>query len=101
MDDYGTGSASSDIVMNVPMDEIKLDMSFIRGIQENPKNQAMVKSIVEFANESGMSTCLEGVETEDLQDYLRSYGATWFQGYYYSKPVPITEVEKLLRSQDG
>lgn len=101
MDDYGTGSASSDIVMNVPMDEIKLDMSFIRGIQENPKNQAMVKSIVEFANESGMSTCLEGVETEELQNYLRSYGATWFQGYYYSKPVPIAEVEKLLRSQDG
>ena len=99
MDDYGTGSASSDIVMKVPMDEIKLDMSFIRGIQENPKNQAMVESIVKFANKSGMTTCLEGVETKDLQDYLRSYGATWFQGYYYSKPVGIGEVERLLREQ--
>ena len=99
MDDYGTGSASSDIVMKVPMDEIKLDMSFIRGIQENPKNQAMVESIVEFANKSGMTTCLEGVETKDLQDYLRSYGATWFQGYYYSKPVGIGEVERLLSEQ--
>ena len=99
MDDYGTGSASSNIVMNVPMDEIKLDMSFIRGIQENPKNQAMVKSIVEFARETGMSTCLEGVENKDLQDYLRTYGATWFQGYYYSRPVSIGEVEQLLRRQ--
>lgn len=99
MDDYGTGSASSGIVLDVPMDEIKLDMSFVRGIKENPKNQAMVKSIVDFANMSGMSTCLEGVETEELQDYLRSYGATWFQGYYYSKPVPVAEIEQILTAQ--
>lgn len=101
MDDYGTGSASSGIVMNVPMDEIKLDMSFIRGIRENPKKQAMVQSIVDFANKSGMSTCLEGVENEELQDYLRTYGATWFQGYYYSKPVAIDEIEHMLCAQVG
>lgn len=99
MDDYGTGSASSGIVLHVPMNEIKLDMSFVRGIKDSPKNQAMVKSIVDFANMSGMSTCLEGVETEELQDYLRSYGATWFQGYYYSRPVPIREIEQILVSQ--
>jgi len=97
MDDYGTGSASSGIVLYAPMDEIKLDMSFIRGIFEDAKKQAMVKAIVEFANSSGMSTCLEGVETEELQNYLRRYQATWFQGYYYSKPIEIRKLRELVR----
>lgn len=97
MDDYGTGSASSSIVLHAPMDEIKLDMSFIRGITEDAKKQAMVKSIVEFANSCGMSTCLEGVETEELQNYLRGYQATWFQGYYYSRPVEIGELRKMVQ----
>lgn len=97
MDDYGTGSASSGIVLHAPMDEIKLDMSFIRGIIEDTKKQAMVRSIVEFANSSGMSTCLEGVETEELQNYLRDYQATWFQGYYYSKPVEIRKFWDLVQ----
>lgn len=97
MDDYGTGSASSGIVLHAPMDEIKLDMSFIRGITEDAKKQAMVRSIIEFANSSGMSTCLEGVETEELQNYLRKYQATWFQGYYYSKPIEIGKLWDLVR----
>lgn len=98
MDDYGTGSASSGIVLYAPMDEIKLDMSFIRGITEDTKKQAMVKSIVEFANSCGMSTCLEGVETEELQNYLRLYQATWFQGYYYSKPVEIGRLREMVKA---
>lgn len=97
MDDYGTGSASSGIVLYAPMDEIKLDMSFIRGITEDVKKQAMVRSIVEFANSCGMSTCLEGVETEELQNYLRLYQATWFQGYFYSRPVEIGKLRELVQ----
>ena len=54
-------------------------MSFIRGITEGAKKQAMVRSIVEFANSSGMSTCLEGVETEELQNYLRRYQVHGFR----------------------
>lgn len=100
MDDYGTGSASSGIVLNAPMDEIKLDMSFIRGITEDTKKQAMVKSIVDFANSCGMSTCLEGVEDEALQNYLRKYDATWFQGYYYSKPVEIEKFWELVKGYE-
>lgn len=99
MDDYGTGSASSSIVMNIPMDEIKIDMSFIRDIMDNPKNQAMVLSILDFAGKSSMTTCLEGVETEELQNYLRDYNATWFQGYYYAKPMPVHFLEEMVRSQ--
>ena len=84
MDDYGTGSASSSILLQTPMDEIKIDMSFIRGITDNQTKQALVRSMVDFANKADLKSCLEGVEDEKLQNYLRSFGATWFQGYYYS-----------------
>lgn len=96
VDDYGTGSASSNVVLQVPVDEIKVDMSFIRGITDNYKQQMMVQTIVSFANSIHLQTCLEGVENEELQDYLRSFGATWFQGYYYSKPVGSGKLEELL-----
>ncbi|MGN0341862.1 MAG: EAL domain-containing protein [Roseburia sp.] len=99
MDDYGTGSASSNIVMNIPMDEIKIDMSFIRNIMDNPKNQEMVRSILYFAGKSNMTTCLEGVENEELQNYLRNYNATWFQGYYYSRPLPVHLLEDMVKGQ--
>ncbi len=98
MDDYGTGSASSSIVMNVPMNEIKIDMSFIRGIIDSPKNQAMVHSIIDFANKSGINTCIEGVENEELENYLRSYNATWFQGYHYAKPSTIEHIREILEN---
>ena len=49
-----------------------------------------------FADKSNMATCLEGVENEELQNYLRDYNATWFQGYYYSKPVPAEDFRRLL-----
>ena len=98
IDDYGTGSASSNLVLKVPMDELKIDMSFIHDIMDNPRNQAMVRSILYFAGSAGMYTCLEGVETEELQDYLRDYGATWFQGYYYSKPIRIDKLTDYVMS---
>lgn len=97
MDDYGTGAASSSIVLNVPMNEIKIDMSFIKGIKTNPKQQALVKNMIKFANEAGLTTCLEGVEDKELEEYLRGYGATWFQGYCYSRPVSSETLEHMLR----
>ena len=57
----------------------------------------MVRSIVEFVNSCGMSTCLEGVETEELQNYLRLYQATWFQWYFYSKPVEIGKLREMVQ----
>lgn len=100
MDDYGTGSASSSVLLQTPMDEIKIDMSFIRGITDNQTKQALVRSMVDFANEADLKSCLEGVEDEKLQNYLRSFGATWFQGYYYSRPVQAAAMKKLLNMEN-
>lgn len=96
IDDYGTGSASSSMALNLPVDEIKIDMSFIRDIIENKKKQRMVQSIVDFANAVHVKTCLEGVADEKLEGYLRSYGASWFQGYYYSKSVSAEDLIKMI-----
>ena len=100
MDDYGTGSASSSVLLQTPMDEIKIDMSFIRGITDNQTKQALVRSMVDFANKADLKSCLEGVEDEKMQNYLRSFGATWFQGYYYSRPVQAAAMQKLLNMEN-
>lgn len=100
MDDYGTGSASSSVLLQTPMDEIKIDMSFIRGITDNQTKQALVRGMVDFANKADLKSCLEGVEDEKLQNYLRSFGATWFQGYYYSRPVQAAAMQKLLNMEN-
>ena len=100
MDDYGTGSASSSVLLQTPMDEIKIDMSFIRGITDNQTKQALVRSMVDFANKADLKSCLEGVEDEKRQNYLRSFGATWFQGYYYSRPVQAAAMQKLLNMEN-
>lgn len=96
MDDFGTGSSSSAMALEMLIDEIKIDMSFIRKILVNKKNKAIVQSMVDFANVANIKSCLEGVENKALEDYLRTVGATWFQGYYYSRPVGADELEILL-----
>lgn len=99
MDDFGTGSSSSAMALEMLIDEIKIDMSFIRKILVNKKNKAIVQSMVDFANAANIKSCLEGVENKALEDYLRTVGATWFQGYYYSKPVSADELEILLSAK--
>ena len=99
MDDFGTRSSSSAMALEMLIDEIKIDMSFIRKILVNKKNKAIVQSMVDFANAANIKSCLEGVENKALEDYLRTVGATWFQGYYYSKPVGADELEILLSAK--
>ena len=100
IDDYGTGSASSNLVLKVPMDELKIDMSFIHDIMDNPRNQAMVRSILYFATSAGMYTCLEGVETKEQTARALLLGADYLQGYYLSKPLTESEFLKFLDRQE-
>ena len=72
MDDFGTGSSSSAMALEMLIDEIKIDMSFIRKILVNKKNKAIVQSMVDFANAANIKSCLEGVENKALEDYLRT-----------------------------
>lgn len=96
LDDFGTGNSSLSLALDLPFDELKVDMSFIRNIQDKPQNQAMVQSIVDYARRTNTQTCIEGIENKTVSDYISQFGATWHQGYYYSKPVPIEQFRELL-----
>lgn len=96
LDDFGTGSSSLGLVMELPIDELKVDMSFVKDIQKKRINQAMVKHIIQCANSLGLKTCIEGVENEELSIFLRPNDASYYQGYYYSKPVPAEDFKQLL-----
>lgn len=96
LDDFGTGNSSLSLALELPFDELKVDMSFIKDIKQKPQNQAMVQSIVDYANRTNTETCIEGIENQDVSDYIYKFGATWHQGYFYSKPVPIDQFEALL-----
>lgn len=96
LDDFGTGNSSLSLALELPFDELKVDMSFIRDIKDKPQNQAMVQSIIDYAKRTKTETCIEGIENREVDDYIKKCGATWHQGYYYSKPVPIESIEKLI-----
>ena len=96
MDDYGTGSSSSQMMLELPVEGIKLDMCFIKGILEEKKKQALVIGMTNFARAADLKICIEGIENDELESYLRQFDATWFQGYHYSKPICQDELMKLL-----
>lgn len=98
LDDFGTGSSSLALLKELPIDELKVDMSFIRNIQNNHADQAIVGAIVRCANDMKVKTCLEGVENEELSQYLGKFGATYYQGYYYAKPVVSEEFLELIKN---
>ena len=96
IDDFGTGNATLNLLAELPVDELKVDMSFVKGIQDSKKNQVLVQTIVSCANALGYNSCIEGVEDEELCNYLHRYDSTYYQGYHFSKPVSIEEFKKLL-----
>ncbi len=100
LDDFGTGSSSLSLLRELPIDELKIDMSFIRDVETNEKNQTLVKNIVQTAKDMGLKTCLEGVETKSISNFLRHHDATYYQGYYYSKPVKADAFELMLEDAE-
>lgn len=96
IDDFGTGNATLNLLTELPIDELKVDMSFVRGIQESKPNQVLVQAVVSCAHELGYKSCIEGVEDKALFEYLHRYGSTYYQGYHFSRPVTLEEFKKLL-----
>jgi diguanylate cyclase (GGDEF)-like protein/PAS domain S-box-containing protein len=96
IDDFGTGYSSLSYIKNIPADAIKIDISFIKSMMDNPKVFAIVNTIVELSARLGMETISEGVETVEQLAKLQSLGANMVQGYLFSKPVPEAEIRKIL-----
>ncbi|MBO4780417.1 MAG: EAL domain-containing protein [Selenomonadaceae bacterium] len=96
MDDFGSGYSSLNMLKDMPLDTLKVDMAFIRELEKSKRVAVILKFIVELAEELGMSVVVEGVETKTQADYVASLGEVAIQGYYFSRPLPIADYEKLL-----
>lgn len=100
LDDFGSGFSSFGMLQDYDFDILKIDMSFIRKIGENPKTKS-IHSIIGMAHEIGIKTVAEGVETEEQVSFLRQSGCDYIQGYYYSKPLPEEEFVEFLEKADA
>jgi EAL domain-containing protein (putative c-di-GMP-specific phosphodiesterase class I) len=96
MDDFGTGYSSLSYLKRLPLDQIKIDQSFVRDITTNKTDMLMVKTILDLGKNFGMNVIAEGVETEIQLQMLKMSGCASFQGYLFSKPVPVEEFNELL-----
>lgn len=98
LDDFGSGFASINTLSALPIDIVKLDMSFVRQIQ-NDKRKKVLEACIRLGHELGYGTVSEGVETDEQLEILRGMDVDVIQGYYYSKPLPEAEFEEYLKAQ--
>ncbi|MET3116674.1 diguanylate cyclase (GGDEF)-like protein [Undibacterium sp. GrIS 1.8] len=98
LDDFGTGFSSLSYLQRFPIDNLKIDRSFIREIPENQDSVILTHAIIAMANALGMSVTAEGVEKAEQMFFLTESGCQEMQGYYFSKPLPKDEFEQLLIS---
>lgn len=95
LDDFGTGYSSLNILSTIPIDVVKLDMSFVQAIND-AKRAKVLSACINLAKNLGYKTVSEGVETQEQHEMLKIFGVDIIQGYYYSKPLPEDEFEEYL-----
>ena len=92
LDDFGTGYSSIGLIRDIPVDTFKIDRDYVKNVESSTSDQRTVQFITKLAESFGAEVCVEGVETTQMRDFLRQYRISCFQGYLYSKPVPIEEL---------
>ena len=97
LDDFGTGYTSFGYLKKFPADNLKIDKSLVDYILTNEEDQRIVKAIIELAHTLGMKIIVEGIENRNMVDMITSFGSDYMQGYYFSKPLPAFEFQKLIR----
>ena len=99
MDDFGSGYSSLNVLKDIPVDQLKLDMDFLKGSYDSPKGRAVISSVINMAKALGVSVIAEGVETREQAEMLAEFGCDRMQGYYFSRPVNEEEFARLLQAR--
>ena len=96
IDDFGTGFSSLANLRQLPVQEIKIDRSFVRDMALDPDDHTVVRAVVDLAHRLGLTTVAEGVETQECLDQLREIGCDAAQGFLIARPMPAGDVERWL-----
>ena len=94
IDDFGKGNSTLGLLKDIKADVLKIDMSFLHEIRNNVRNRTILQSIISLAYSLGMDVITEGVETEEQLNILMEMGCNYFQGYFFSRPVPVDVFER-------
>jgi EAL domain-containing protein (putative c-di-GMP-specific phosphodiesterase class I) len=101
LDDFGTGQSSLSYLTRLPLDQLKIDQSFVHNIGVQATDALIVQTIIGMAQSLGIDVIAEGVETDAQRAFLERHGCKLWQGYLFSRPVPIKEFEEYLQQRQG